>query len=186
MRMVFTVSLPMSNHESGLVSSIKQAASHWSMMHWQSRYPVFILENRMTSYTFWDLIKPLHNHNIDSSYETVSLLKENEENQAIKNDPNNAKDWAAYPAFMQGMVRYASIMMGNIVPYGERNQYGENKKCSYHHVGFLIDPLTLTLLAPGVSSSLASSYYNALLSRIRNTTGSYQYKTWELRLLLSD
>ena len=42
-KIAYTVSLPMPSHAREVVSIIR-AASHWSKMHWQSRYPVLILK----------------------------------------------------------------------------------------------------------------------------------------------
>ena len=86
----------------------------------------------------------LHNHDIHSGDEAVSLLKEDEENQAVKDDPNDAKNRAAYPASVQGMIRYLSFMVGCIVSNCKRNQEGENK--NYHfHVNCRRMHITLTL-----------------------------------------
>ena len=46
----------------------------------------------------------LHNHDIYCSDEAVSLLKEDEENKAVQDNPNDAKYGAAHPAFVKRMI----------------------------------------------------------------------------------
>ena len=74
----------------------------------------------------------LHNHDIHSGDEAVSLLKEDEENKAVQDNPNDAENGAAYPAFVKRMIWYLSSMMWNIVSQCGRNKDVESKKYIYH------------------------------------------------------